>query len=54
MLALIGILLVIWLVLAILGFVVKGLFWLAVVGIVLFLGTAAYGAVKRRAGAPRG
>ena len=49
MLALIGLLLVIWLVLAILGFVIKGLFWLAIVGILLFLGTAAYGAVKQRA-----
>ena len=48
MLALIGILLVVWLVLAVLGFVIKGLFWLAIIGIVLFLATAAYGAVKRR------
>lgn len=54
MLALIGVLLVIWLVLAILGFVVKGLFWLAIVGIVLFLATGAYGAVRgRAAGRPR-
>lgn len=50
MLAFLGILLVIWLVLAVLGFVVKGLFWLAVIGVVLFLGTAAYGAVRRRTG----
>ena len=50
MLALIGILLVIWLVLAILVFLVKGLFWLAIIGIVLFLATGAYGAVKRRSG----
>lgn len=42
------VLLVIWAVLAVLGFVVKGLFWLAIVGIVLFLATAAYGAVKRQ------
>jgi uncharacterized membrane protein len=48
-LALIAILLVVWLILAVLGFVIKGLFWLAIVGIVLFLATAAYGAVKRRA-----
>lgn len=39
--------LVIWLVLAVLGFVIKGLFWLAVVGIVLFLATAALGAARR-------
>lgn len=38
--------LVIWLVLAVIGFVVKSLFWLAIVGIVLFIATAAYGAIK--------
>jgi hypothetical protein len=48
-LALLAILLVVWLILAVLGFVIKGLFWLAILGIVLFLATAAYGAVKRRA-----
>ncbi|QTR01150.1 hypothetical protein J7S33_16765 [Saccharothrix algeriensis] len=35
-----------WLVLSVVGAVVKGLFWLAIVGGVLFLGTAAYGAIK--------
>lgn len=50
MLAFLGVLLVIWIVLAVLGFVVKGLFWLALIGIVLFLATAAYGAVRRRSG----
>ncbi|WP_018330633.1 hypothetical protein [Actinomycetospora chiangmaiensis] len=39
--------LVVWLVLAVLGFVVKGLFWLAIVGIVLFVATAIFGGVKR-------
>ena len=39
--------LVIWLLLAILGFVVKGLFWLAVIGIVLFVVTVGFGAAKR-------
>jgi hypothetical protein len=48
MMALIGVLLVVWLVLAILGAVVEGLFWLTVVGVVLFLATAAYGVIKRR------
>ncbi len=43
-----GVLLVIWLVFVVVGFVVKSLLWLAIVGIVLFLGTAAYGAIKRR------
>ncbi|WP_405164665.1 hypothetical protein OG203_05995 [Nocardia sp. NBC_01499] len=50
MLTLIAILLVIWLVLAVLGFVIKGLFWLAIIGIVLFLGTAAWGAISRNSG----
>lgn len=49
MVALIVVVLVVWLVLAILGFVIKGLFWLAVVGIVLFLATAALGVVRRSA-----
>ncbi|WP_010539993.1 hypothetical protein [Dietzia alimentaria] len=40
-------LLAIWLILSIIGFVVKGLVWLAVIGIILFLGTAAWGFVKR-------
>lgn len=47
MLTLIVILLVIWLVLTVLGFVVKGLLWLAILGIVLFLATAAWGALSR-------
>jgi hypothetical protein len=49
MLALLVLLLIVWLVLAVLGFVIKGLFWLAIVGIVLFLITGVYGAVKRSA-----
>ncbi len=48
MMVLIGVLLVVWLVLAILGAVLEGLFWLTVVGVVLFLATAAYGVIKRR------
>lgn len=48
MLALIGILLVVWLVLTILGAVIEGLFWLAILGVVLFLATAAYGFIKRK------
>jgi hypothetical protein len=42
------VLLVVWIALAVIGAVVKGLFWLAVVGLVLFLGTAALGAGRRR------
>jgi LPXTG-motif cell wall-anchored protein len=47
-LAIIAILLIIWLVVTVLGAVIKGLFWLAIIGGLLFLATAAYGAVKRR------
>lgn len=47
MLGLIGLLLVIWLVLAVVGAVVEGLFWLLIVGVILFLATAAYGWTKR-------
>ncbi len=39
-------LLLLWLVLTVFGFVVKGLFWLAIIGIVLLLATVAYGFVK--------
>ncbi len=40
--------LVVWVVLAVLGFLIKGLFWLAIVGIVLFVVTAAVGAFRGR------
>jgi hypothetical protein len=49
---LIGILLVLWLVVTVVGAVVKGLFWLAVVGGLFFLVTAAIGAGKRRTELP--
>lgn len=39
------VLLVLWAVLAVLGFMVEGLFWLAVVGIFLFAGTLVIGAL---------
>ena len=39
--------LIVWVVLAVLGFVIKGLFWLAIIGIVLFVATAAVGGAKR-------
>ena len=47
MLRLLGLLLVVWLVLTIVGAVVKGLFWLAVVGLLFFVGTAVLGWNKR-------
>jgi hypothetical protein len=49
MLALIGILLVVWVVLAVVGFIVKSLLWLAIVAIILFVVTAAFGWVRRKA-----
>ncbi|MEJ1178975.1 LPXTG cell wall anchor domain-containing protein [Arthrobacter sp. R4] len=42
-------LLIIWLVLSILGFVLEGLLWLAIIGLVLFAATAVWGWVKRKA-----
>jgi len=41
-------LLVLWLILTVVGFVIKSLFWLAIVGIVLFIATGVFGAVRRR------
>ena len=49
MLGLIGLLLVIWLVLIIVGATVKGLLWLLVVGAILFAATVVYGWIKREA-----
>jgi hypothetical protein len=41
-------LLALWVALIVVGWVVKGLFWLAVVGLLFFLGTAMLSASKRR------
>jgi len=46
MLAFIIILLVVWAVLAVLGFVIKGLFWLAIVGLILFVITGIVGWIR--------
>jgi hypothetical protein len=46
-LRLLGLLLVIWLVVSIVGAVVKGLFWLTVIGLLLFAVTAVLGWNKR-------
>jgi hypothetical protein len=43
------ILLVVWAVLSIVGFVFDGLLWLAIIGIVLFVGTLVFGVVRQRA-----
>ena len=50
MLKIIVILLIAWLVLPVIGALIEGLFWLTVVGVVLFLGTAGYGYLRRRYG----
>jgi hypothetical protein len=42
-------LLVLWVILSIIGFVIKGLLWLAVIGIVLFVITAFIGFIRRNA-----
>lgn len=43
-------LLILWLVLVVVGFAVKALVWLAIVGIVLFLATGVFGAIRSRRG----
>jgi hypothetical protein len=42
------VLLIAWLVISVLGFVIKGLIWLAIIGIVLFVVTAIFGALQKR------
>ncbi|WP_173058951.1 hypothetical protein [Phytohabitans houttuyneae] len=49
MLILFVVLMVLWLILAIVGIAIDGLLWLGIVGIILFLGTAAVGGLRRRA-----
>lgn len=48
MLGILGLLLIVWLVFVVVGFVVKGLVWLAIIGIVLFLATGAFGGSRMR------
>ncbi len=50
MLGFIALLLVVWLALSIVGAVVEGLFWLLIVGVILFVLTAAVGWTRRRTG----
>ena len=47
MLILVIVLLALWLILSIVGFAIKGLVWLAIIGIVLFLATLVIGFVRR-------
>jgi hypothetical protein len=44
----IGLLLVIWIALIVIGAVIKGLFWLIVIGAVLFVLTSLLGVVRGR------
>ncbi len=46
MMGVIILLLAIWLLLAIIGIAVKGLLWLAIVGLVLLVLTTAFGAIR--------
>lgn len=46
------ILLVAWAVLSIVGFAFEGLLWLAIIGIVLFVGTLIFGIVRQRGKRP--
>jgi hypothetical protein len=48
MTGIIVILLIIWLIVAVLGALLEGLFWLTVVAIVLIVATGAYGWMKRQ------
>jgi hypothetical protein len=49
MLILVIVLLVIWAILAIVGFAIKGLLWLAIIGIILFVATLIIGIIRRAA-----
>ncbi len=46
--AIIILLLLIWAALSILGFVFKGLLWLAFIGIILFVATVVFGVIKSK------
>jgi len=42
------VLLVVWAILAVVGFAFQGLLWLGVIGIILFLGTLTVGIIRQR------
>ncbi len=42
------ILLVVWVVLSVVGFAFEGVLWLAIIGIVLFVGTLIFGIIRQR------
>ncbi len=41
------VLLVLWLIIAIVGFALRGLLWIGIIGAVLFIGTIIFGAIRR-------
>lgn len=47
MLQLLALLLIIWLALAVIGLVIKGLFWLFIIGLLLFAATSVWGWLKK-------
>ena len=47
MIILVIVLLVLWAILSVVGFAIKGLIWLAIIGIILFIGTLVIGLVRR-------
>ncbi len=55
MLRFLGLLLVVWLAISVLGFVIHGLFWLAVIGALFFVATSVLGWNRRHSvGGPGG
>jgi hypothetical protein len=54
MLTVIVILLVVWAILAVVGFAIKGLLWLAIIGLILFIGTLVFFFVRRNATKKKG
>ena len=53
MLGLIAILLIVWLAFVVIGAVVHGLFWLLIIGVILFLVTSVFGWMRRSSGTHR-
>ena len=45
-------LIILWIILAIVGFTIKGLFWLVIVAVVLFLLTLVFGGTRMRGRRP--
>ena len=53
MLGLIAILLIVWLAFVVIGAVIHGLFWLLIIGVILFLVTSVFGWMRRGSGTRR-